>query len=150
MTENTNRQATPRPSAALKQLDVLVGTWDVSGPDIQGQVRYAWLEGGFFLIQHVDFNHGGHTIKGMEIIGQERGFGATEPTEEITSRWYDAAGNTFQYTYEVDGDTLTIWGGERGSPAYYRGTFNADRNVNSGTWVYPGGGGYDSTMTRVG
>lgn len=150
MADEHATRATPRPSPALKRLDVLVGTWEVSGPDIRGRVRYEWMEGGFFLIQHVDFEHGGRRIKGMEIIGQERGFGADEPAEEITSRWYDDTGNTFQYTYEVAGDTLTIWGGERGSPAYYRGTFNPERTVNSGVWVYPGGGGYDSTMTRAG
>jgi hypothetical protein len=51
--------------------------------------------------------------------------------------------------YELDGDTLTIWAGERGSPAYYKGTFSADGNSCAGAWVYPGGGGYESTMTRV-
>lgn len=55
------------------------------------------MEGGFFLLQHVDFIHCGRQITGLEIIGQERGFGATELDQEITSRWYDAAGNTFQY-----------------------------------------------------
>lgn len=39
--------------------------------------------------------------------------------------------------------------GERGSPAFYKGKFSADGNTNAGAWVYPGGGGYDSTMTRV-
>jgi hypothetical protein len=51
-------------------------------------------------------------------------------------------------TYEIEGDTLTIWGGERGSPAYCRGTFAEDGKSATGAWVYPGGG-YDSTMTRI-
>jgi hypothetical protein len=59
-------------------------------------------------------------------------------------------GNTLDYVYELEGDTLTIWGGEKGSPAYFRGTFSADGNSCAGAWVYPGGGGYESTMTRVG
>lgn len=45
------------------------------------------------------------------------------------------------------GDTLTIWGGEKGSPAYYRGTIDGD--TVTGAWVYPGGGGYDSLMERL-
>ncbi len=49
----------------------------------------------------------------------------------------------------MDGDTLIIWGGEKGSPAYFRGTFNTDGTHNDGAWVYPGGGGYNSTMTRI-
>jgi hypothetical protein len=43
--------------------------------------------------------------------------------------------------YELEGDTLTIWGGEKGSPAYYQGRFSQDGNTISGAWMYPGGGG---------
>jgi len=52
-------------------------------------------------------------------------------------------------TYEVDDETLTIWGGEKGSPAYYKGKWSDDGNTNTGAWHYPGGGGYEATMTRV-
>jgi hypothetical protein len=69
--------------------------------------------------------------------------------EDIKSRYYDNQGNTFDYVYELEGDTLTIWGGERGSPAFYEGTFSADGDRLTGAWVYPGGGGYSSTATRV-
>lgn len=40
-------------------------------------------------------------------------------------------------------------GNEKGSPAYFKGKFSADGNINEGAWVYPGGGGYNSTMSRV-
>ncbi|CAG0974543.1 hypothetical protein ANRL3_01722 [Anaerolineae bacterium] len=110
----------------------------------QGTVTYEWMEGGFFLIQHVVVNEN----KGIEIIGRERGFGATEPSQDIKSRYYGSDGSTFDYVYELDGDTLTIWGGEKGSPAYYRGTFSDDGNTLVGGWVWLGGG-YDSTATRV-
>jgi hypothetical protein len=151
MTETINTQAeyqATKPNPDLKSLERLVGTWNVSGPDIQGHVTFEWMEGGFFLLQHVNFVHGGNKIKGLEIIGHLQPFGA-EPSPEIRSRYYDTMGSTFDYVYEVEGDTLTIWGGEKGSPAYYKGTFSADGNTNAGAWVYPGGGGYQSTMTRV-
>lgn len=137
-----------KPNPDLKSLARLVGTWQVSGPDIDGRVTYEWLEGGFFLLQHFDFVHGGRDVKGVELIGHEQGF-RTEPSEAIKSRIYDNAGNTFEYVYEVTDDTLTIWAGERGSPAYYQGHWSDDGNTNVGAWVYPGGGGYASTMTRV-
>ena len=47
------------------------------------------------------------------------------------------------------GDTLRIWAGEKGSPACYTGTFGEGDHAVSGSWVYPGGGGYESTMTRI-
>jgi hypothetical protein len=137
----------PEPAANLKALDRLVGTWEVTG-GVQGRVVYEWLEGGFFLLQRVDLRQqDGQPIKGIEIIGHERPFGA-EPSPEVKSRFYDSLGNTLDYVYELDGDVLTIWGGEKGSPAYYKGTFSQDGNSCSGAWVYPGGG-YESTMTKA-
>ena len=142
----TQQPQTPNPD--LKSLDRLVGTWKVTG-GAQGQVTYRWMEGGFYLLQDVDLEQDGQPIKGIEIIGHDRPFGA-EPSPDITSRYYDSLGNTLVYVYELDGDTLTIWAGEKGSPAYYKGTFSDDHNTATGDWVYPGGGGYESTMTRVG
>ena len=136
----------PQPAPDLQALDRLVGTWDVTG-GAHGRVVYEWLEGGFFLLQHVDLQQEGQPIKGIEIIGHERPFGA-EPSPEVKSRFYDSLGNTLDYVYELDGDVLTIWGGEKGSPAYYRGTFSQDGDSCAGAWVYPGGG-YESTMTRA-
>src|SRR5215475_7851451 len=135
------------PDAELVALGRLVGTWRVTGGAV-GTVTYRWLEGGFFLIQELDLEQGGHRIKGIEVIGRERPFGAEKPGEDIKSRVYDHEGNTLDYVYELHGDTLTIWGGEKGSPAYMRATFSPDDNSFSGAWVWPGGG-YESTATRT-
>lgn len=136
-----------KPSAALKQLDKLIGTWKVTG-EATGQITYEWLEGGFFLVQRVDVDHDGHKIKGIEIIGHEHKFGEA-PSEDIKSRFYSNTGDTLDYVYEMEGDTLTIWGGAKGSPAYYRGKFSDDGSRYDGRWVWPGGG-YGATATRIG
>ena len=104
------------------------------------------MEGGFFLIQHVDL---GPEAKGMEVIGHERPLGG-EPSADIKSRFYGATGDTLDYTYELKGDTLRIWFGDRGSPAYYEGAFSEDGATLRGAWHYPGGGGYEAISTRVG
>ncbi|MED7931639.1 hypothetical protein SMD20_45985 [Nonomuraea sp. LP-02] len=138
---------TSQPSAELKALDRLVGTWKVTG-GAEGTVRYEWMPGGFFLFQHVELTHDGRPITGLEVIGNLRPFG--EPVSaDVVSRFYDSAGDTLDYVYELTGDKLTIWGGAKGSPAYYEGTFSADGATVTGGWVYPGGGGYASTMTRI-
>lgn len=147
MSDEYSEQQVPEPNPDLRALDRLIGTWKVSG-GAEGSVTYEWMDGGFFLIQHVDLQQYGQNIKGIEIIGHEQQFGA-EPSEDIKSRFYDSMGNTLDYVYEVEDETLTIWGGEKGSPAYFKGTFSEDGRAMSGAWVYPGGGGYDSTMTRV-
>lgn len=133
--------------AELAALDRLVGTWRVTGGAV-GTVTYRWLEGDFFLLQEFDLEQGGHRVKGIEVIGRERPFGAEKPSEDIKSRVYDHEGNTLDYVYELQGDTLTIWGGERGSPAYMRATFSPDGTSFSGGWVWPGGG-YETTATRA-
>lgn len=147
----------PTPSPALRQLDKLVGTWSLKGCDfgadegsdeIRGQVRFEWMEGGFYLVQHVDIVHAGNRNRGIEIIGCERGWGAEQAGEDCTSHYFGSAGEHFSYVYDVDGETITIWGGERGSPAAFRGSFSADRKTITGAWKWPGGG-YSATMTKV-
>ena len=150
MAEKDNSQASQpsdAPNPDLKSLDRLVGTWQVSG-EAQGQIHYEWMEGGFFLVQTFDLDHGGRPIKGIEVIGHLHQFGA-EPSREIRTRVYSYLdGLTLDYVYELEGDTLTIWGGQKGSPAYYKGTFSQDGKTLTGGWVWPGGG-YKTITTRV-
>jgi hypothetical protein len=140
MSDNTE------PSAELAALDRLVGTWSVTG-GAEGTVRYEWMTGRFFLLQHVELSQFGQPVTGLEVIGNLHPFG--EPVSaDVMSRYYDAVGNTFDYVYELVGDQLTIWAGAKGSPAYYQGTISADNATITGEWTYPDGGGYASTMTR--
>lgn len=145
ITETTTPQTGP--SEGVRALDRLVGRWTVTG-GAEGTVRYEWMPGRFFLLQHIELTQYGEPVTGFEVIGKLRPFGEPD-SEDVHSRFYDALGNTFDYVYELTGDTLMIWGGAKGSPAYYRGTFSADGDTVTGAWVYPGGGGYESTMTRV-
>ena len=136
----------PGPSAAVSALDRLVGEWTVTG-GAEGIVRYEWMPGRHFLLQHVELEQFGEQITGLEVIGHLKPFGEPAGTD-LASRFYDSLGNTLDYTYEIDGDTLTIWAGPVGSPAYFRGEFTDGDRVLDGAWVYPGGGGYASTMVR--
>jgi len=145
-TESQIQQSGPKPNPDLRALDVLTGTWSLSG-DTSGTVTYEWALGGFFLVQHVDMIVFGHSVKCMEVIGHLQPFGG-QPGKEICSRAYDSSGNTFDYVYEVEESTLTIWAGKKGSPSYFRGKFNQNKLINEGEWIYPGGG-YKSTMTKT-
>lgn len=147
----TTHDDSPAPTGAgpnpdLRSLDRLVGTWTLGG-DTFGTVTYEWMDGGYFLLQHFDMTLHGHAVKGLEVIGHWHRWGE-EPGADISSRAYDAGGNTLDYVYQVDERTLTIWAGENGSPSFYRGDFSVGGRTNIGAWAYEGGGGYDSTMTR--
>jgi hypothetical protein len=65
------------------------------------------------------------------------------------SSFYANTGDTLNYVYELDAGTLMIWAGEKGSPAFFKGTFSPDGYSLTGAWVYPDGGGYESTAPRV-
>lgn len=140
MDENT------KPNADLQALSRLIGTWNVTG-EATGTVTYSWLDGNFFMKAEHDLEQGGQKVKALEIIGHNKPFGE-QAEAAIMSRNFDNFGNTLDFEYEIEGDTLTIWGGKKGSPAYYKGAFD-ENNVLTGAWVYPDGGGYTTTMSRA-
>lgn len=145
MSDNTEFQMPERPTSpnpALRTLDRLIGEWMVDGDNMSGKIRFEWMEGGYFLVQHVDLLHDGRKITGMEIIGWD------EARQVLASQFFGNDGIIFPYVWVVDNDTLTIWGGEVGSAAKYEGKFSDDGNSNSGAWEWPGGG-YRSSMTRA-
>jgi hypothetical protein len=133
--------------AGLDLLERLVGRWEVSG-EAEGETSYEWMDGRFHLIQRGQVRREGEEHTFMGFVGFDRPAGATEPAEAITSRLYTSRGETLDYVCESDGDTLTIWFGEKGSPAFYRGRFSEDGDRLEGDWEWPGGG-YHEVMTRV-
>jgi hypothetical protein len=66
----------------------------------------------------------------------------------LRSHCFGNQAEVFEYTWELAGNTLTIWGGERGSEFRYAGQFSPGGKTNAGRWAWPGGG-YASTMTRI-
>jgi len=149
----THQQA-PEPNPTLESLDVIVGTWGLkgreSGPDgeIHGRPTFKWMEGGFYLVQHVDIDYIGRRIVGIEYIGYD------EENDNLRSYFFSNEGPgpfgrvALEYVWEVGDDALTIWGGYVGSPASFQGKFSDDRDTITGRWEWPGGG-YEATMTRV-
>ena len=155
--DNTNNAQThepPRPKPTLRSLDVMVGTWELkgreSGPEgeIHGRPTFEWMEGGFYLVQHVDIDYIGRRIVGTEYIGYD------EENDNLRSYFFSNkapgpfGGVALEYVWEVGYDTFTIWGGEVGSPASFMGRLSDDRDTITGHWEWPGGG-YEATMTRV-
>lgn len=137
-----NQTTINAPHPAMRSLDVLVGTWQVSGPGHRGTVTYEWMDGGHFLVQHIELVQDGQPTTGVEYIGYDPDSGT------LKSHFFGSSGDILEYVYEVADRELTIWFGQPGSPAKYNGTFDAQANTATGGWTWPGGG-YTSTMTRV-
>jgi len=150
MSEPTQRKRPPdaAPSAALKSLgDLLVGTWQLSG-GAEGTIRYEWMEGARFLIQHIDLKAFGRQIKGIEVIGHLHRVGE-QPSDEVWTRFYSLLdGLTLDYVYELNGKELTIWFMKKNSDNRFVGTFSNDGQSYTGAWAWPGGG-YQVTGKRI-
>jgi hypothetical protein len=150
MAEHNNDQAgrLPRtPHPRLRALSPLIGRWRIEGPDVHGEVTYEWMEGGFFLIQRFDLVNSGQRYKGVEYSGWD------DATGTVRSRLMGTDGSRFMYTYELDGNVLWYWFGEKGSPTYSRGVISADGRTIVGRWAMPTEndphGGYDYRLTRL-
>jgi len=121
-------------------------TWTIAG-DAQGEAVFSWMEGGLFLQQRGAIVQGGVEHHALEIIGCAKPFGATSAADVVTSAPTPTPAIR-SITYELEGDTLTIWGGAEGSPAYSRATFDDQRRTLTAARHWPGGG-YTFTMTRA-
>jgi len=130
------------PNPALRTLDPLVGTWRISGDQFNGTTTYEWMDGGFYLVQRSEADHNGRRFTAVEYIGHD------PDTDTLRSVMLDSAGSKFAYTWQLDGDQLTIWFGDRGSDNFLSATVDPSGDTIKGAWQWPGGG-YAATMTRI-
>jgi hypothetical protein len=143
----------PQPDPALKRLEPLVGTWELTGrtldateDNITGRVTISWLPGGFFLEQRGEMEFMGFKAQSVEILSYD------PVTDTFPSTVYSSMGaNPMPYAWDVQGDVVTHW--TEGSK--YTGTFSKDGNTLAGGWrpdegiPQSAGNTYDATMTRV-
>jgi hypothetical protein len=143
----------PKPDPALKRLDKLIGTWELTGrtldakeDNITGRTTIAWIMGGFFLELRGEMEFMGTKFESLEIIGYDP-VTHTFPATVFSSM----EGITRAYFWDVQGDVVTHW--TEGSK--YTGTFSDKGNTLAGGWrpapgvEQNGGNTYDATMIRV-
>lgn len=150
MSEGNNSQTSQQklqPNQDLKNFEKLIGSWEVSG-GLEGTNTFEWAEGGFFLIQRFDFVKDGHPIKGIEIIGHEKGITGEESAEIKTRVYSFTDGMTLDYVYEMSDEGLTIWMDRKGSDGYMKGKFSDDGKKLDIEWFYPGGG-YTASAAKI-
>jgi hypothetical protein len=131
----------------LKSLDRLVGTWKASDPSgaegVKGQVTFEWMEGGNFLMQHVNLGE----AKGIEIIGYD------EKSKSLKSHYFEGStGKHLEYTYQLENDTLTVSIDMPQAKGQFIGKFNDDNNAYTGRWDWTQEGkkmGYEAKMTKT-
>lgn len=124
-----------QPQPVLRSLDWLVDTRWVAGPAILIQVTVEWVEGGFSLMQHIDFNPLARRVEETESTAYRRGSKVLragtdyQPDQDLPSDHFDNAGNSFAYAYLVNGDTLTIWADTKVLPCIAKASHNGPVNA---------------------
>jgi hypothetical protein len=133
------------PHPLLSTLKPLVGSWTISGPEVQGGIRCSFMEGGFYFIQEIELINFGRRYSGIEYVSYD------EDTKTLRSRLMGTDGARYTYTWEMDGKQRTIWFGDLGSPHFTKAEFTSD-DCLEGTWQWPNSdgssGGYAYVMKR--
>jgi hypothetical protein len=132
--ENTN---TPIPNPALKNLEILVGEWDMEIsaasflPDpstvLHGHASFEWLEGGDFLVARQGSTTAGPPYS-TAIIGRD------EVTETYTMLYFDDRGVSRVYQMSLEGQVWKQW---RQAPGFFQrftGSFGDDGNTIHASW----------------
>jgi hypothetical protein len=100
------------------------------------------MEGGFFLMQHVNFGDS----KGIELIGYD------EASQSLKSHYFENTGSILEYTYTLADDTLTVSIDMARAKGQFIAKFSDNGNRYTGRWERTEDGvqkGYDATMTKV-
>lgn len=122
------QESSPKPAPEHKKLEMLAGSWSLEG-DVKpspmgpgGKVteteKCEWMEGGFFLICHVDFktaNSGNGT--GLSVLGYSTG------EKAYTYREFNSWGEFEDSRGTLDGDTWTWTSDEKMGDTVTKGRF---------------------------
>ena len=115
----------------LTHLDQLVGEWETEAthqllPDtiVRGRSTFAWLEGGFFLVErsrndHPDFPDG------LNVFGCDDPDGADDPGEAgggCSIRYFDSRGVFRRYALEAEAGVFRFWRDSPGFSQRFTGT----------------------------
>jgi|SRR5881397_4003063 len=109
---------TPKPAPELKKLDYFLGTWTLEGDMKPGPMgpggkmteteRTEWMDGGFFLVSHIDFKSAGMgNGTGISFLG----YNANDKV--YTYDGFNSMGEAEHAKGTLDGDTWTYTAEEK-------------------------------------
>lgn len=136
----------------IDALDVLVGSWDITGrsagspvDDISGTLTATPILGGTVLQMTGTMRTGGHTIDALELVWPDG--------DGFAAHVYSAGGTPIPYRWARTGPSSLM---HAGSGATYHGTISDDGATIAGAWRADPGqpdnpeANYTAVMRRVG
>ena len=105
------------------------------------------MDGGYYLVQHVELDHPGQKITGVEYIGFD------EDTGTLRSHFMSSFGANFTYTWDLVDRDLYTWFGDKDAASFFHGRLSDDGTRYEGAWQWPddrgGTGGYSANAVRI-
>ena len=122
------------PNPALKQLEALIGEWEVEVPQFTGQrgrATFEWLEDGAFLRFHTDAPDPAPAA--TLIISRD------ESSETYTVLHYDSRGvsRMYQMSFDGGGGVWKVWRQAPGFWQRFSGTLSDDGESIRAAWENP-------------
>ena len=132
--ENNTTNGQQRPGREHRRLEIFIGRWNTEGitratesiPSVRvnGTDTYEWLEGGFFLIHHVDVNMGDDKIRAIEIVGYD------DHIKKYPMNFFDSLGNSGTYMASVENGIWKFSGNSERATVQ----FSDDGNTMTALW----------------
>lgn len=133
------------PNPALKQLEVLIGEWEVEVPEFPGQrgrATFEWLEDGAYLRFHADAPNPAPSA--TLIIGRDESSGT------YTVLHYDSRGVSRVYQMSFEEGIWKIWRQAPGFCQRFSGTLSRDGSSIRATWEKsPDGSSWDHDFDLI-
>jgi len=117
------------PNPALKQLEVLIGDWEIEVPQFPGQrgrATFEWLEDGAYLCVHSDAPDPAPSA--TLVIGRD------ESSEVYTVLYYDSRGVSRVYQMTFGGSLWKMWRQAPGFWQRFSGTLSDDSSSIRAMW----------------
>lgn len=131
MSMNTppERPSLPQPPGSLRQLEILVGEWDMAGihpafpSAVHGHSSFAWLMEGSLLVWHFEWEPPGPP-SAISVIGHD-----DEAVDTCTMLYADERGVARIYRLRLADGVWTMWRESPGFSQRITGKLSADGNT---------------------
>ncbi len=127
----------PNQNSAFKQLEILVGDWEMElsntsflprpSDTVKGPVSFEWVQDGAFLLMRMG-DKPPSPLVAMWLISRD------ESTPEYTVLYYDDRGVSRIYQMSFADDVWKIWREAAGFSQRFEGKFSEDRNTVTASW----------------
>jgi hypothetical protein len=127
----------------VELVELLVGTWRVHGPAIEGRAEYQETNDGRLLVAYVDFVVRDSRIRVIQHIWYD------DDRNAVLARYMDTTGGEATYAWVLDGGTIRVSLDDEDSTTYFQATLNEARSQYIGTWHYPEGTSPETAETII-